>query len=198
MFGGARCLAADYGAQAADNGLPWAPLGAVPQREADLVPLYHRYQTAEEGPAKAEARRHLEAEASGRHAGRALAAWWPRQHPLHPAELGAALLALSLTAASFVSVQVSRRAELDASVHTAVQHLLTHTNALALLRSKYGELLAPELLLGGDGGRGGDDGGLAELLVGGELPRPAGAALVDDWDCLRVSCCCVCRPGVGC
>ena len=27
----------------------------------------------------------------------------------------------------------------------------------------------------------------AEFLVTGVLPRPAGAALVDDWDCLRVS-----------
>lgn len=33
-----------------------------------------------------------------------------------------------------------------------------------------------------------------EYVVTGVLPRPAGAALVDDWDCLRVRMPLACRP----
>lgn len=46
--------------------MPWSRLGAVPQREADLVPLYFRYQTAEAGAAKAAALQQLEAEVGAR------------------------------------------------------------------------------------------------------------------------------------
>lgn len=88
-------------------------------------------------------------------------------------------------------LQVSRRSQLDGSVQAAVQQLLARPDTLTLLRSKYGQQLGPELSLGAGAGAAGagfaDVAGLAELLVGGELPRPAEAALVDDWDCLRVS-----------
>ena len=65
-------------------------------------------------------------------------------------------------------------------MRTSVQRVLERTNALGLLRSKFGAAL-PALAANA-----GDNGAVAELLVGEELPRPAGAALVDDWGCLRV------------
>lgn len=75
---------------------------------------------------------------------------------------------------------MSRRAQVDAGVRSAVEQLLVRTNALALLRAKFGAALPLA------GAADGADSALVDLLVGGELPRPAGAAVVDDWDCLRV------------
>lgn len=40
----------------------WTRLGAVPQRDGDLLHLFHKYQTAAEGPSKAAALRQLSAE----------------------------------------------------------------------------------------------------------------------------------------
>lgn len=71
---------------------------------------------------------------------------------------------------------------MDASVRTAIQRLLDRTNTLALLRTKFGAHL-PALAANANP----DNGAVTELLVGEELPRPEGAPLVDDWDCLRVS-----------
>lgn len=51
---------------AADAAPPaWTPLGAVQQRDADLVHLFHSLQAAAEGPAKAAALRQLNAEVRG-------------------------------------------------------------------------------------------------------------------------------------
>lgn len=79
--------------------------------------------------------------------------------------------------------QVSSRAEIDASVRDAVQRLLVRSNTLGLLRARYSAQL-PAGVLAATSGASQED--LVELLMGGELPRPEGAALVDDWDCLRV------------
>lgn len=121
-------------------------MGALPQRDADLAHLFHRYTAAAQGPAKAAALREL-------------------------------------------NVEVSRRAEVDAGVRAAVGHLLARTNALALLAARYSGQLPAEhaalLSAAASADAPASGGGLVELLVGEELPRPAGAALVDDWDCLR-------------
>ena len=84
--------------------------------------------------------------------------------------------------------QVSRRAKLDASVHAAVQLLLARTSAVGLLRSKFGEQLSPEhaRVLAESGSNAASATVLVDLLVSTALPQPAGAALVADWDCLRV------------
>lgn len=118
----------------------WAPQGAVPQRDADLAHLWHKFSTAPEGPAKA-------------------------------------------AALSQLSAETSARSRVDAAVRAAVQHLLDRTNAAALLRTKFGTQL-PALAANA----GVENGAVAELLVGQELPRPEGAPLVDDWSCLRVRC----------
>jgi legumain len=86
---------------------------------------------------------------------------------------------------------VSRRAEVDAGVRSAVQRLLARTNALALLQAKFGGQLAPEQarLLGSaiaSNGLEASTDGLVELLVSEPLPRAEGTPLVDDWSCLRV------------
>lgn len=90
-----------------------------------------------------------------------------------------------------LSPQVSRRAEVDAGVRDAVAMLLARTNALGLLRAKYGSQLAPEqaalLAEAGGAANGASYAGWVELVVGQALPRPEGAAVVDDWACLRVS-----------
>ena len=44
------------------GGAPWAPLGAVPQRDADLLHLFHKYSAAAGGAVKAAALRELDAE----------------------------------------------------------------------------------------------------------------------------------------
>lgn len=50
-------------AVAANGAVPsWAPQGAVPQRDADLAHLWHKFSTAPEGPAKAAALSQLSAE----------------------------------------------------------------------------------------------------------------------------------------
>ena len=128
--------------QAAVNGAvrSWAPQGAVPQRDADLAHLWHKFASAPEGPAKAAALRQL-------------------------------------------STETSSRSRVDAEVRASVQRLLDHTNALALLRTKFGAQLP---LLAAQPAP--DNGAVAELVVGQELPRPEGTPLVDDWDCLRVRC----------
>ena len=88
-------------------------------------------------------------------------------------------------------LQVSRRAEVDAGVRSAVQRLLARTNALALLQARFGGQLTPEQarLLGGaiaSNGLEASSDGLVELLVSEPLPRADGTPLVDDWSCLRV------------
>lgn len=81
---------------------------------------------------------------------------------------------------------MTRRAEVDAGVRGAVEQLLASTNLLALLRAKWGAqlpaLASPAAAAANDA----EGVPLVELLYSGELPRPAGAALVDDWECLRV------------
>ncbi|KAL4452145.1 hypothetical protein ABPG75_007807 [Micractinium tetrahymenae] len=133
-------------AGAAGEGAPWVQLGAVAQREADLLPLWHAAQTAPEGAARAAAARELEAE-------------------------------------------VSRRTALDASVTAAVRRLLASpaSGALPLLHFKYGgsAQLGPLLAAGLASPSGTPPEALVAAVVGQALPRPAGTALVDDWDCLR-------------
>lgn len=125
--------------QATANGAvrSWAPQGAVPQRDADLAHLWHKFASSPEGPAKA-------------------------------------------AALSQLSAETSSRSRVDAEVRASVQRLLDHTNALALLRTKFGAQLP---LLAAQPAA--DNGAVAELVVGQELPRPEGTPLVDDWDCLR-------------
>lgn len=89
-------------------------------------------------------------------------------------------------------LQVSRRAALDASVTAAVRRLLSPTDAsgaLTSLRSMYGSSaqLGPLLAAGLASPTGSPPEALVAAVVGQALPRPAGAAVVDDWDCLRVS-----------
>lgn len=88
-------------------------------------------------------------------------------------------------------MQVSRRAALDARVAGAVRRLLASpsTGALPLLHSKYGASaqLGPLLAAGLASPTGSPPEALVAAVVGQALPRPAGAAVVDDWDCLRVS-----------
>lgn len=61
-------LLGSEGQDADPAGAPWVQLGAVAQRDADLMPLWHAVQTRPEGPARAAAARELEAEASPHHA----------------------------------------------------------------------------------------------------------------------------------
>ncbi|KAL4426127.1 hypothetical protein ABPG77_002713 [Micractinium sp. CCAP 211/92] len=140
-------LLGSKGQDADPAGAPWVQLGAVAQRDADLMPLWHAVQTRPEGPARAAAARELEAE-------------------------------------------VSRRAALDASVTAAVRRLLSPADAsgaLASLRSMYGSSaqLGPLLAAGLASPTGSPPEALVAAVVGQALPRPAGAAVVDDWDCLR-------------
>lgn len=138
--------------QATANGAvrSWAPQGAVPQRDADLAHLWHKFASSPEGPAKA-------------------------------------------AALSQLSAETSSRSRVDAEVRASVQRLLDHTNALALLRTKFGAQLP---LLAAQPAA--DNGAVAELVVGQELPRPEGTPLVDDWDCLRVRCAGGGVPGGAC
>ena len=55
-------LAAAAGAGGDAGAAGWTPLGAVPQRDADLLHLWHKYSRAAEGAAKAAALRALDAE----------------------------------------------------------------------------------------------------------------------------------------
>ena len=82
---------------------------------------------------------------------------------------------------------MSRRAAVDAGVAGAVGHLLSTSDALSMLRSRFGAAPGVAPLLRGAAEGPAAANALVGLLVNEALPRPAGAALVDDWECLRVS-----------
>lgn len=196
------------GSAPADAGAPWVQLGAVPQRDADLLPLWHAARAAPQSQDRAAAAHELEAEVGLRLPARgAVVRGGLRPHAAsaEAASLGpASLRSLQCACSCLFSppqrrarcpaparrLQVSRRASLDAGVVDAVHRLLASpaSGALRLLHAKYGASaqLGPLLAAGLAPLAGSPPDALVAAVVERALPRPSGAPLVDSWDCLRV------------
>jgi legumain len=104
--------------------------------------------------------------------------WTEHQRAAPGAAKAAALAALN--------AETSKRAKIDADVRSAMRDLLTHPAVLTTLHEKYSNsnLLLPALASGSNGAS--DVAApIVEQFVSSPLPRAAGLALVDDWDCLR-------------
>lgn len=82
-------------------------------------------------------------------------------------------------------LQVTRRADLDAGVASAVRRLLSTPSSLALVHGRYGATAHLGPLLAASEVQRAPLEGLLQAVVSTALPRPAGAALVDNWECLR-------------
>lgn len=83
-----------------------------------------------------------------------------------------------------LSEETSNRAKIDAGVRSAVRDLLEQPAVLVILQEKYGtsNMLLPNLA---SSPADTISEPLIEQFVSAPLPREYGAALVDDWDCLR-------------